>query len=509
MSDESKPYEPPPNGFRTFVIIWASQSISVFGSALTFFAITIWMTQSLYPLPEQKPQLAWALSAMGLAFAGTTMIVATIAGAWADRHDRKRTMIASDFASGLVSTALVALMVSNLLNIWLVLVLAVLFAVFSAFHDSAFDTSYSMLVPEKQLPRANGMMQTIWSLSGIVSPGIAAFLISLPALARQGLIPGDVGVWLAGLSDGTVLAITIDAITFFVAALVPVFLFVPSPKRTDLVVAADGTQKKKSIWSDVRQGAMYIWRRRPMLWLLGSFTFINFVGSVTGTIQPLLIKFSLAPDWQARNMEFAGALAVLESVGALGGLVGGVLISVWGGLKKNRILGVIVPMIVVGLTTIVYGLSPYLFLTAAMGFIIVGMTPLMNAHSQAIWQTQTPRELQGRVFSVRRVIAQITWPLGTIVAGVVGGVFDPGMVMAVLGVALTVFCVAQLFNPYLRRVEDKEYLEKLAAERGDTGAQTAQPALDAEALRADAVAGTHLALEREAMAPPEQVVTPK
>lgn len=52
--------EAQPNGFRTFVIIRISQAVSVFGSALTFFAITIWLTQTLYRRPEQKSQLALA-----------------------------------------------------------------------------------------------------------------------------------------------------------------------------------------------------------------------------------------------------------------------------------------------------------------------------------------------------------------------------------------------------------------------------------------------------------------
>jgi hypothetical protein len=52
-----------------------------------------------------------------------------------------------------------------------------------------------------------------------------------------------------------------------------------------------------------------------------------------------------------------------------------------------------------------------------------------------------------------------------VVAGLVGGTFDPGIVMAVLGAALTLFCIGQLFNPYLRRVEDKEWLDELAAAR--------------------------------------------
>ena len=54
-------YQPPPNGWRTFLIMWGTQSVSAFGSALTFFALNIWLTQTLYPLPEQKPQLAWAI----------------------------------------------------------------------------------------------------------------------------------------------------------------------------------------------------------------------------------------------------------------------------------------------------------------------------------------------------------------------------------------------------------------------------------------------------------------
>ena len=64
MTAPAPAYQAPPNGWRTFLIVWATQSISVFGSALTGFAITVWLTTTMYPNPEQKPQLAWALSAL-------------------------------------------------------------------------------------------------------------------------------------------------------------------------------------------------------------------------------------------------------------------------------------------------------------------------------------------------------------------------------------------------------------------------------------------------------------
>jgi DHA3 family macrolide efflux protein-like MFS transporter len=87
---------------------------------------------------------------------------------------------------------------------------------------------------------------------------------------------------------------------------------------------------------------------------------------------------------------------------------------------------------------------------------------VMNVHSQAIWQAQTPRELQGRVFAVRRLIAQFTWPVGTALAGAFGGFINPAWVFTILGLIAAVFTAAQLFNPGLLQIEDKAYLDGLA-----------------------------------------------
>jgi MFS transporter, DHA3 family, macrolide efflux protein len=458
----SSGYQAPPNGWRTFLIVWVTQSISVFGSALTFFAMTIWLTQVLYPLPGQKPQLAAAISFVALAWGIPAIFGAPIAGAWADRHDRKRTMMAMDLLNGFISLTIMMLMVTGMMNLGMLVVLVALSAMAGAFHSSAFDTSYAMIVPEEQLPRANGMMQTIWALSGILSPAIAATIIALPGLARQGLLPGPLAAPLSQMSDGTALCLAIDAMTFFIAAAALVFLTIPSPKRSDL---APGTGKPgQSLLADVAEGARYILHRRPMLWLLGTFTVINFVATPTGVFLPLMVKFNLAADWLSRGMSYEAALALISTAYGLGGLAGGIFISAWGGLKRRRVYGVIVPAIVLGVVQIVFGLSPMIFLTMACAFVIDAMTPIMNAHSQTIWQSQTPRELQGRVFAVRRLIAQFTVPISTALAGVFGGLFNPGMVVAVLGLVLLVFAIAQMFNPYLLRVEDKEYLDSLAAQ---------------------------------------------
>ena len=275
-------------------------------------------------------------------------------------------------------------------------------------------------------------------------------------------------------------AVDLRAITFFFASAALLFLFIPSPQRADLHDAQG--RAKKSLWADVKEGAFYIWYRRPMLWLLGTFAVVNLLSSPVGIFERLLLKFNLSADWMARGMSFEAALALMAMVGSVGGLAGGLLVSTWGGLKRKRVYGVIIPIMISASAMLGLGLSTGLYMAAVMAFTSSAMVPIMNSHSQTIWQTQTPREMQGRVFSVRRLIAQFTSPLGVALAGWVGGQFDPGLVIAVSGALLLAFSTAQLFNPSLLRVEDKAWLDAMAAEHeAKRERATGDPALVVEA----------------------------
>jgi DHA3 family macrolide efflux protein-like MFS transporter len=452
-------YTPPPNGFRTFTIVWLTQSLSVIGGAMMGFALNVYLVQGLYPEPGQRAELALALTALNLALFVPVVFGAPLAGAFADRHDRKRTMIAADLLNGVVCLLIIVLMLQGVLQLWMLICTGVVSALAGAFHYAAFDASYAMLVSDRLLPRANGMMQTTWWSSGIVAPGLAALVITLPTLVLPGV---SLDAPLAAISNGVALCIAVNALTFVVSAAVLLIVRIPSPQRSDV---GAGGELETSIWSDIREGILYIWHRRPLLWLLGTFTLANFVGGTGSVITPLLVKFNLAADWMGRGFNYEAALALVGTLSGIGGVVGGVLMSTWGGLKRKRIYGVLIPMLCTVVADIVFGLTPLLFVAAAAALTFSVMSPLLNAHSQTIWQTQTPRELQGRVFSVRRLIAQCSLPVGAISAGSLAGVFDPGHVLAGLGLLLALFCLAQLFNPYLLRVEDKAWLDRLAASR--------------------------------------------
>src|SRR5262249_16000326 len=158
-------------------------------------------------------------------------------------------------------------------------------------------TSYTMLVPTPQLPRAVGMMQATLALSNVLSPALAALLIGWPALARQGAAPDLPGTPIARLADGTALAVGTDAATVLVAALGLPAIEIPSPRRADL----EGGAARKTLWHDIQEGALFVWHRRPMLWLIGQFATVNLILAPIVVLQPMLVKFNLAPDWRARH----------------------------------------------------------------------------------------------------------------------------------------------------------------------------------------------------------------
>ncbi|HBY94512.1 MAG TPA: MFS transporter [Chloroflexi bacterium] len=443
-------YTPPANGFRTFVIVWLTQSLSYMGSAITFFSVTIWLTTSVYPLESQKPELARALSAMALAFAIPTVFAAPIAGSWVDRHDRKRTMMIADLLSGGITGLMLTLILRGQLGVPVLVACVTGLAIVATFHSAGFDTSYAMLVPEEQLPRANGMMQTIYSLSSVLAPGLAATILAFPQLVRDSGVTGVVAS-VGHLSNGMALSLSLDALTFLLSATVLAFLFIPSPQPPP----RETSKAKGSLWADVKFGASFIWARRPLLWLLFSFTIANFTGGMLGVLEPLIVKFTLADNWASLGLTLEATLALIATAGSIGGIVGGVLVTAWGGLKNRRARGVIWAMLVSSLAEIVFGLSPLVYLTAAMVLLWNAMVPVMNSHSQTIWQSQTPREMQGRVFSVRRLIAQFTWPLSSAMAGILGGLFDVGAVLVVLGSMMAAWCLVMiLWNRTLMTVGD-------------------------------------------------------
>jgi DHA3 family macrolide efflux protein-like MFS transporter len=126
---------------------------------------------------------------------------------------------------------------------------------------------------------------------------------------------------------------------------------------------------------------------------------------VTVLIVPLVLSIT--------NQVVLGQVLTISSAGVL---VGAILMSITGG-PRPHIHGVLGFGLLFGVSLVIVGLRANPWLVAAGLFITMFGAPVINGASQAIWQMKVPPDLQGRVFAVRRMMAQFTAPLGHLLAG--------------------------------------------------------------------------------------------
>ncbi|HMN60842.1 MAG TPA: MFS transporter, partial [Anaerolinea sp.] len=158
-----------PKGFVGFTIVWFGQVISLMGSAMSGFALTIWAWQ----ITGQ----ATALALMGFFSFGPTVLFSPIAGALVDRWNKKLVMMISDLAAGLSTIAILILYTSGHLQIWHMYVAGAFSGFFQAFQWPAYSSAISVMVPKTQYTRAAGMMSLAEWGSGIFAPVLAGALI--------------------------------------------------------------------------------------------------------------------------------------------------------------------------------------------------------------------------------------------------------------------------------------------------------------------------------------------
>ncbi len=375
-----------PTGMRAFVIVWLGQVVSLIGTAMTQFAITIWAWQ----LTGE----ATALAAVGFFTFAPTVLFSPIAGALVDRSNRKFVMMISDLAAGATTIALFLLLVSDNLQLWHLFVAGAIEGTFQAFQWPAYSAAISMMIPKEQYARANGMMSLAESGSGILAPVLGGTLYAIIGLG---------GIML------------VDIVTFLVAIGALLVVHIPQPEET-----AEGRAGQGNIWRESLYGFRYIFARRSLLGLQLAFFFANLTGSFYFTL--------LRPMILSRTGDSTATLGLVEGIASAGGVIGGVLLSVWGG-PKRRVHGVLIGMMLTGLLgEMLMGFGRNVVIWSVAAFFSSFFIPILNGSNQAIWQAKVAPDVQGRVFATRRLIAQVSGPPAMLLAGFLADrVFEPAM----------------------------------------------------------------------------------
>jgi MFS family permease len=364
-----------PTGMFGFTIVWVGQIFSLLGTSMTGFAMTIWA--------YEKTNAATALALVGFFFVAPMLIAAPFAGVLVDRSNRKLMMMLSDIASGITTVVILILYTSGHLQIWHLYITSAFQGVFQSFQWPAYSAAISTMIPKQHYGRANGMLSLADTASNIFAPILAGAFLGIIG------IPG-------------ILLIDLGTLTLAISALL--FVHIPQPKVTE-----EGRQAQGNIFKEAAYGFRYILSRPPLLALQLVFLTGNFFLSIPGAVQAAMIL--------ANTSNNAQALAFVNSAGAVGGVVGGLVMSAWGG-PKRRVHGVLMGWFISSLLgAVLMGFGRGIPIWAVAGFFGMFFVPIINGSNQAIWQAKVPPDLQGRVFSIRRLIAWFVSPLAMLVAG--------------------------------------------------------------------------------------------
>ncbi|MFG1938146.1 non-ribosomal peptide synthetase/MFS transporter [Micromonospora tulbaghiae] len=364
VGEDRKPTTTVKPSMGRFMAITTGQLISSTGSALTAFALPIWLFNRTGSVANLG--LLWALALI----CGVLML--PVAGALVDRVSRRRIMMTASCFAGSVQLVLAALLWTDNLVLWHIYMLVALSSVAGSFQRIAFQSAVPQLVPKRYLGHAMGITQLSTGVATLLMPAFAAGLLA--TIELKGILLVDVASY--------VFAVLTLAVVRFPDAL--------------------GWRPRERLLVAIANGMRYSWRHRGFRLMLGYFALGNiFLAPALVLITPLVLSFG-SPTQVAQ-------VALAEAVGAV---LGGVLMSLWGGPRKRRMIGVLVGNLGTAIGCVLIGLDASVAMIC-VGFcwLAMSMTTAQSIYATIV-QVKVPQRFHGRVFSLNQTISWSTLPIG-------------------------------------------------------------------------------------------------
>ena len=393
-----------------FVKLWTGQTISLFGSQITFLALPLTAVLVLNATPAQMGFLtaAWALP---------SLLVGLLVGVWVDHYRRRPILIAADLgrAASLITIPIAAAL--GVLRIEYLYIVVLLAGTFGLFFDVAHRSFLPSLVKREQLIEGNSKLEMSRSVAEIVGPGVAGGLVQLVTAP---------------------IAIAVDAISFLMSAL---FLGLirtpePTPKPSD---------QQQNIWGEIGEGLGLVSGNGLLRAIAGCIGTVNLFNSVLETVFVLYVTRELGIEPGFLGLIFAG--------GSVGFLIG-TLLPGWVARRFGLGSGIIGGLLLVGLSDLLIPLvdesmavvAITIALATAQFFFGLGFV-IFNTGQVSLRQAITPDRLQGRMNATLSFIAGAAVPLGGLLGGVLGETIGlrPTLLLAALGEILAALWL--LFSP--------------------------------------------------------------
>lgn len=375
-----------PSGMFGLTIVLLGQAVSILASSMTGFALSIWVFQ--------QTSSATSLGIMQTAFTLPYLLIIPLAGVMVDRYNRKLMMAISDLTAGLGTLAILLLYLTGNLQVWHFYVVNVVIGLGNAFQWPAYSAAITTMVPKEQYGRANGMVSLVQAGPGVVAPLLAGAL--MPLIELNGIL-------------------LIDVATFLLAIGALMLVQVPRPART-----VEGQAGKGNLWHEATYGFKYIFQRKSLSgYVIMLFVANLFLGFPNSVHVPLILS---------RTGNDSLILGAVETAGAISWTVGSLAMSAWGG-PKRRIHGALLGWIVYCLFgNVLFGLGNSLGVWIPAILVAGFGSNIGIATSQAILQSKVAPDVQGRVFSARRLLTWFPDTFTPILGGMLADyVMEPAM----------------------------------------------------------------------------------
>jgi MFS family permease len=407
---------------------WAGQSISNLGSSITLFALPL----LVFKLTGSVLNLAISAATTFLPY----LLFGLLIGAWVDRVNRKRLMIATDIARALLIATIPLMDALGRLSVEWIYAVGFISATLTIGFDSSEFAAIPSLVAQDDLVAANGRIQASYSAASVVGPLLAGLLVAflpIPAL------------------------LLIDASSFLFSALSLALIGI------SFNAGAGEPRAASSIRRDIVEGLRYVLGHPVLRNISAMMALVNFVGSTTYAQLVLFAKQRLgASDPQVGLLYSAGSAGVVVL-----GLAAGALRKRWP--FSTVALGA---LMLEGLLTVALALTRSYWAAVPIWMLCSWLGILFNINTGSLRQAIVPNHLLGRVVSIAGVLAWSAIPLGTFLGGLlIERIGDIALVYGAIGVLTTLIPLGFAFTPlghaerYLRVAEPAQEPDQAAASR--------------------------------------------
>lgn len=388
-----------------FLKLWAGQTVSLFGSQVTFLALPLTAVLMLKATPLQ----VGILTAVG---AAPALLLGVFVGAWVDRVARRPLMITADVGRFLLLGLIPLAALAGVLRIELLYGISFGLGILTLLFDVAYQAFLPHLVAREQLVEGNSKLELSRSAADVVGPGLGGALVQLFSAP---------------------VAIAADAVTFLVSALSLGMLHTPEGRSAQPTGRA-------GIWREIGEGLAFVAGQPVVRALVGSRATLILFNNLLEAIFILYL---------ARSLGLAPALiGTIFTIGSVGFLVGAVLAS-----RVTRRLGVGTTLLgaplLIGLADLCIPAAGWVRV-AALPLLVAGQflfglgRPIYNINRVSLSQAVTPEALQGRTGASSELLTAGAAAVGAIAGGVLGQRIglQPALVIAAGGEMLSCLWIA-------------------------------------------------------------------